>query len=73
MFVLLIFQKCSHNPTALVIFQVDLQEWIEPLNRIDAALSFYIQKYPFLLLVSPMERTISKGALKALKEPLMMH
>mmetsp|Transcript_747 Transcript_747/g.1813 ORF Transcript_747/g.1813 Transcript_747/m.1813 type:complete len:4405 (+) Transcript_747:307-13521(+) len=50
--------------------QVDLQEWVEPLNRIDASLSFYIQKYPFLLLLSPVERTKSKGASKTPKTSL---
>eukprot|EP00536_Pseudo-nitzschia_multiseries_P010994 jgi/Psemu1/326262/estExt_fgenesh1_pg.C_3550003 len=50
-----------------IVFQVDLQEWVEPLNRIDASLSFYIKKYPFLLLLNPVERKTSKGASKAPK------
>ncbi|KAG7352855.1 HECT-domain ubiquitin-transferase [Nitzschia inconspicua] len=44
--------------------QVDLQEWIEPLNKIDASLSYYMQKYPSLLLVGPVKRTNSKGTKK---------
>jgi len=50
--------------------QVDLQEWVEVLNRIDASLSFYIQKYPSLLLIGPVERRNSKGALKASRQPV---
>jgi hypothetical protein len=48
--------------------QVDLQEWVEQLNRIDASLSFYIQKYPCLLLVAPVERSNSKDASKVTKK-----
>ena len=46
-------------------FQVDLQEWIQPLNKIDACVSYYIQKYPSLLLIGPVKRTKSRGAVKA--------
>ena len=46
---------------------MDLQEWVEPLNRIDASLSFYIQKYPRLLLIAPIERSNSKNGSKAPK------
>ena len=45
--------------------QVDLQEWIQPLNKIDACLSYYLQKYPSLLLIGPVERAKSRGAVKA--------
>jgi hypothetical protein len=45
--------------------QIDLQEWIQPLNKIDACLSYYIQKHPFLLLIGPVERTKSRGAVNA--------
>eukprot|EP00535_Pseudo-nitzschia_heimii_P007678 CAMPEP_0197189792 /NCGR_PEP_ID=MMETSP1423-20130617/20397_1 /TAXON_ID=476441 /ORGANISM="Pseudo-nitzschia heimii, Strain UNC1101" /LENGTH=137 /DNA_ID=CAMNT_0042642007 /DNA_START=151 /DNA_END=561 /DNA_ORIENTATION=- len=48
--------------------QVDLQEWVEPLNRIDACLSFYIKNYPRLLLIGPVERMNSKGVLKNPKQ-----
>jgi E3 ubiquitin-protein ligase HUWE1 len=47
--------------------QVDLHEWVEPLNKIDACLSYYVQKYPCTLLVGPVERTASKVASKSLK------
>jgi hypothetical protein len=40
------------------------------LNRIDASLSYYIQKYPSLLLIGPVERRKSKDASKALKQPI---
>ena len=35
---------------------MDLHEWIPTLNSIDAALSHYVQTYPNLLLVAPIER-----------------
>jgi hypothetical protein len=35
------------------------------LNTIDACLSYYIQKYPFLLLIGPVKRKKSRGAVKA--------
>ena len=42
-----------------------MQEWIQPLNSIDACLSYYIQKYPSLLLIGPVKRRKSRGAVKA--------
>lgn len=39
--------------------QVDLHEWIPTLNAIDATLSYYIQTFPYLLLVAPVERKAS--------------
>jgi E3 ubiquitin-protein ligase HUWE1 len=45
--------------------QVDLQEWIQQLNKIDACISYYIQKYPALLLIGPVKRTKSTGAVKS--------
>ena len=45
-------------------YQVDLHEWIDPLNKIDAALSYFIQKYPSLLLIGPVKRKKSRGAHK---------
>ena len=40
------------------------------MNRIDASLSYYIQKYPSLLLIGPVERRKSKDASKALEQPV---
>eukprot|EP00934_Nitzschia_sp_Nitz4_P006861 Nitzschia sp. Nitz4//scaffold116_size91068//11601//24470//NITZ4_004949-RA/size91068-processed-gene-0.22-mRNA-1//1//CDS//3329533551//6851//frame0 len=37
--------------------QVDLLEWMNPLNKIDACLSYYIRKYPALLLIQPGDRS----------------
>lgn len=42
-----------------------MQEWIKPLDNIDACLSYYIQKYPSLLLIGPVKRTKSRGAVTA--------
>eukprot|EP00804_Cyclotella_cryptica_P030429 CCRYP_008520-RB/>CCRYP_008520-RB protein AED:0.03 eAED:0.03 QI:213/1/1/1/1/1/14/495/4469 len=33
--------------------QADLYEWIKPLNAIDAALTFFMEEYPALLLIPP--------------------
>eukprot|EP00980_Cylindrotheca_fusiformis_P007262 scaffold1525_cov142-Cylindrotheca_fusiformis.AAC.62 len=54
--------KCGFHSWFL---QVDLQEWIKPLNKIDTCLSYYLQRYPTLLLIGPVERTKSRGAVKA--------
>mmetsp|Transcript_3628 Transcript_3628/g.8298 ORF Transcript_3628/g.8298 Transcript_3628/m.8298 type:complete len:4344 (+) Transcript_3628:221-13252(+) len=50
--------------------QIDLQEWIQPLNTIDACLSYYIQKYPNLLLIGPVKRTKSRGAGNTEDQPI---
>ena len=50
--------------------QVDLQEWIQQLNKIDACISYYIQKYPSLLLIGPVKRTKSTGAVKLPDQPV---
>ena len=42
------------------------------MNRIDASLSYYIQQYPNLLLISPVDRKNSQTALKASKEIVSM-
>jgi E3 ubiquitin-protein ligase HUWE1 len=44
--------------------QVDLHDWIYPLNVIDAALCHYMKTYPSMLLVNPVERR--RGQPKAL-------
>jgi Domain of Unknown Function (DUF908) len=43
--------------------QVDLHEWIPALNAIDACLSFFIQKYPSMLLIGPVKRKRGRGNL----------
>jgi len=42
------------------------------MNRIDASLSYYIQQYPNLLLISPVDRKNSQTSLKASKEIVSM-
>jgi len=42
------------------------------MNRIDASLSYYIQQYPNLLLISPVDRKKSQTSLKASKEIVSM-
>jgi hypothetical protein len=49
---------------------VDLQEWVDPLNKIDACLSYYMHQYPSLLLIGPVKRTDSKGSKKSPRQPL---
>lgn len=54
--------------------QVDLQEWIHPLNVIDAALSYLTRKYPALFLVPRVQRkkkrvTSSSSSSSSLSRP----
>lgn len=52
--------------------QVDLQEWIHPLNKIDACISYFIQKYPAMLLIGPVKRTQSRGAASSANQLVSM-
>ncbi|KAL3920433.1 MAG: hypothetical protein SGILL_003269 [Bacillariaceae sp.] len=51
---------------------VDLQEWVDPLNKIDASLSYYLRRYPSLLLIRPIDRTNSKGSKRTPRRAILM-